>query len=34
MITPSCGVGSLPIETAERAISLTAEVSDSLRGIK
>jgi methionine synthase II (cobalamin-independent) len=32
MITPSCGVGSLPLGTAERAISLTAEVSGALRG--
>ncbi|MFC1511281.1 methionine synthase [Candidatus Margulisiibacteriota bacterium] len=30
LITPSCGVGSLPQETAERVISLTCEVSNEI----
>jgi methionine synthase II (cobalamin-independent) len=32
LVTPSCGVGSLSMELAERAIRLTGEVSKILRG--
>jgi len=31
LITPSCGTGSLPVETAKRTLSLTAEVSKAMR---
>lgn len=31
LITPSCGVGALPLSAAERAIWLTREVSDRIR---
>ncbi len=31
LVTPSCGTGSLSVELAERAITLTRQVSDELR---
>lgn len=31
-ITPSCGTGSLPIESARRVLQLTREVADRIRG--
>ncbi len=31
LIMPSCGCGSLPLETAERVLTLTRELSDALR---
>jgi len=31
LLTPACGLGTLPVEDAERAILLTAELSDLLR---
>jgi len=31
MVTPSCGLGSVPADTAERVLSLTAEVSAEMR---
>jgi methionine synthase II (cobalamin-independent) len=31
LIMPSCGLGSLPVATAERVLTLTGDVSDALR---
>jgi hypothetical protein len=31
LITPSCGCGSLPVETAERVLTLTAELATALQ---
>ena len=32
LISPSCGCGSLSVELAEKAIKLTKELSDKLKG--
>jgi methionine synthase II (cobalamin-independent) len=32
MVSPSCGLGSASVEIAERALALTREVSEKMRG--